>query len=138
MNATPEPSTRPARWCWSGCSAWSSWDDRNSSRRCSRKDSVDDRFVAEQTSTEPLEQAPTGRGGSERLGGNGRGSIGDGDTVRRLDVYLGDPFGHHEPSDRLFHRAADGERTMVAQDAELLVAERRSDALAPVVGEHLD
>ena len=53
-------------------------------------------------------------------------------------MHLGDAFGHHEPADRFLDRTTDGEQAVVAQDAELVVAERRRNALAAVVGQHLD
>ena len=52
-------------------------------------------------------------------------------------MHLGHAFREHEPPDRFFDRAADGEGAVVAQDAQLVVAERRRDPLAAVavVGE---
>ena len=53
-----------------------------------------------------------------------------GRPYRLFHVDLSHPFGHDEAPDRFLHRPANREQAVVAQDAELPVAERRCDALA--------
>ena len=72
----------------------------------------------------PLKHPPSDGVSGECRRRSRSGLVGDRSCVRRFHVDFGHPLGHHKPSDRFLHRAADREQAVVAQDAELLVAER--------------
>jgi len=56
----------------------------------------------------------------------------------RIHMDFSHSLRHHEPSDRFLHRSAEGEQTVVAEDAELPVAERGREALAAIDRKHLN
>lgn len=53
-------------------------------------------------------------------------------------MHLGNPLGHDKPSNGLLDRLADGQRAVIAQDAELRITERSCDPFAAVCRHDLD